>query len=71
MKKNIGLTDRLIRLFIAVIAFILAWLLWGSWMSFLFIAIGLFTLYEAAAAWCALYQIVGKSTCSLPKDKDF
>jgi hypothetical protein len=65
MQKNIGTLDRLIRLSIAVILFIFAF--WQkSWIAGL---AGLFTLYEALASWCLLYQIIGKNTCPLSEDK--
>ena len=63
MKSNIGKIDRLIRLIIAVFLFVYAY--WqGSWIAFGF---SIFTFYESWAGWCALYQLIGKSTCPLPK----
>ena len=61
MKKNIGKTDRFIRLAIATSLFSLAWW-WGSWIV---LAIASFTLYEAVAGWCVLYQLMGKNSCPL------
>lgn len=61
MKKNIGTADRLIRLALAIILLFCAW--WfSSWIA---LGLGLFTLYEAAASWCVLYQILGKNSCPL------
>ncbi|MBS0655177.1 MAG: DUF2892 domain-containing protein, partial [Verrucomicrobia bacterium] len=37
--------------------------------SWILLAIGLFTLYEAAASWCVLYHFLGKSSCPIKKDK--
>lgn len=63
MKKNIGTTDRLIRLAIAILLLALAW--WfGSWIM---LAASLFVFYEALASWCVLYQILGKSSCPIDK----
>jgi Protein of unknown function (DUF2892) len=63
MKKNIGLTDRLIRLAFAIVLFLFAW--WqSSWIAFGF---GLFCLYEAISSWCLFYQIIGKNTCPLDR----
>lgn len=59
MKKNIGTKDRLIRLAIAIL--LLAYAFWQK--SYIAGAAGLFTLYEAAASWCVLYQLLGKSSC--------
>lgn len=63
MKKNIGLTDRLIRFALSLLFFGLAW--WYA--SWIFLAVALFTLYEAIASWCVLYQILGKSSCPIDK----
>ncbi|HEY4832329.1 MAG TPA: DUF2892 domain-containing protein [Waddliaceae bacterium] len=63
MKKNIGTKDRFIRLSLALILLMLAWLS-HSWII---LAVGLFVLYEAAASWCIYYQLTGKNTCSINK----
>jgi len=61
MHKNIGTTDRLIRLAIAIALLIYAW--WaGSWIA---LAFSLFTFYEALASWCVFYQLIGKSSCPI------
>jgi len=65
MKKNIGTSDRLFRLSIAIILLLLAW--WVK--SWILLGFGLFTLYEAAASWCILYQFTGKNTCPIDQDK--
>lgn len=62
MKKNIGTADRLIRFSIGLLLLAYAW--WaGSWIA---LAFALFTFYEAAASWCAFYQLIGKNSC--PKE---
>ena len=59
MYKNIGKTDRLLRLAIAIILLFSAY--WkGSWVL---LAAGVFVLFEAAFSWCILYQILGKNSC--------
>lgn len=64
MKKNIGKTDRLLRLALALI--VLAFAGWqGSWIA---LVIGLFILYEALAGWCVIYQLIGKNTCPISKE---
>jgi len=65
MKKNIGTPDRLLRLAMAILLLVLAYW-YASWLLAL---IGLFTLYEAAAGWCVLYQFLGKSSCPIDKNK--
>lgn len=59
MRKNIGTADRILRLVIAIILFVLAYIK-GSWLLGFF---GLFTLFEALFSWCILYQLLGKSSC--------
>ncbi len=63
MKSNIGKIDRIIRLTIAVFLLVYAYGQ-SSWIAFGF---SIFTFYESWAGWCALYQVIGKSTCPLPK----
>ncbi|MES2274118.1 MAG: DUF2892 domain-containing protein [Chlamydiota bacterium] len=63
LRKNIGISDRLIRLVLALILFFIAY--WkGSWIAFAF---ALFTLFEFFMSWCILYQILGKSSCPTHK----
>ncbi len=59
MKQNMGTFDRILRLVMAIVLFLLAgWR--GSWVLF---AVGGFVLFEAIAGWCALYQLLGKNSC--------
>lgn len=65
MKKNIGTADRLIRLSLGIAFFAYAY--WqSSWIALIF---ALFTFYEALAGWCLLYQLLGKSSCPINRDK--
>lgn len=59
MKRNIGTSDRLLRLAIAV--FLLGFSYYKS--SWILAAFGLFTLYESLAGWCILYYFLGKNSC--------
>lgn len=62
-RKNIGSTDRIFRLIMALL--LLAFAYWkGSWFT---LALGIFVLFEACAGWCILYQILGKSSCPMKK----
>jgi uncharacterized membrane protein len=63
MKSNMGTTDRVIRLIMAVLLLIYAYSQ-SSWLAF---ACSLFTFYEASASWCVLYQLIGKNSCPLSK----
>ena len=61
MKQNIGTADRIFRLILGV-----GLLLYGlSVGSGGFVLGGVFSLYEALVSWCALYQLIGRNTCSL------
>ncbi len=65
-KKNIGTKDRIVRLIIAI--FLLGYAAWQS--SYIALAAGIFTLYEALTSWCIMFQMLGKSSCSIkPKDR--
>jgi hypothetical protein len=61
MKKNIGTKDRLVRFILAIILFVVAF--WQE--SLIALLLGLFTLFEACASWCILYQWLGKNTCKI------
>jgi len=63
MKSNMGTTDRVIRLVLAILLLIYAYSQ-SSWLAF---GGSLFTFYEAGASWCVLYQLMGKNTCPLAK----
>lgn len=65
MKQNIGTFDRLIRFAIGIILLIVAW--WqASWIA---LALALFTFYEALAGWCLFYQLIGKNSCPIDRNK--
>ena len=59
MNPNIGKTDPLIRLMMAIL--LLAYAYWqGSWIA---IGFSLFTFYEVWAGWFAFYQLIRKNSC--------
>ncbi|WP_213105004.1 YgaP family membrane protein [Candidatus Protochlamydia amoebophila] len=66
MPKNIGIVDRLVRLFLAFTFLFLAW--WES--SWIILVFSLFIFYEAVASWCLFYQLIGKNTCPIDKIKN-
>ncbi|MCX6793383.1 MAG: DUF2892 domain-containing protein [Candidatus Falkowbacteria bacterium] len=66
MKKNIGKLDRLGRLFLGIVCLIIALLASFSVVVRIIVAlVGLFTIYEALAGWCAFYALIGKNTCPI------
>jgi len=65
MKQNIGTADRIFRLSLGILLLVYAW--WqGSWIA---LALALFTFYEALAGWCLFYQLIGKNSCPINRDK--
>jgi len=63
-KKNIGTSDRILRLGLASLLLIYA--VWQhSWIALLF---SLFTFFEALMSWCVVYQLLGKSSCPVDKE---
>lgn len=65
MRNNLGLPDRMLRLVIALFLLALA----VSQRSTGLAVAGLFTLYEALAGWCIVYQILRINTCSIRERK--
>lgn len=61
--KNISFSGRIIRLIIALILLVLAYV-FSSWIVF---ALSLFVLFESMMQWCVFYQILGKNSCSIQR----
>ncbi len=65
MKKNVGLADKLIRLFIAII---LVTLYFGGYVTgttgIVLLVLGIVFVVTALISWCGIYAAVGLSTCS-------
>jgi len=64
MKCNIGRTDKIIRVFIGLVAILLG-VYYKNWWG----AIGLIPLFTVLFGWCPIYVPFGISTCSVKKDK--
>ena len=66
MKKNVGNIDRVVRI---VVALVIAYLLYSgtivlsSFLGILLAVVGVIFLFTALVGWCAIYQLVGASTC--------
>jgi len=58
--KNMGKSDRLVRLVIAI--GLLVWAISTSWSPWLLFFSG-FALFEAIFSWCGFYAVLGKTTC--------
>lgn len=60
VQKNIGTSDRLLRLTIGV--GLLLWAITTTWSPLLIFFSG-FALFEAVFSWCGFYAALGKNTC--------
>lgn len=60
---NMGLVDRLIRIWLAILMVFFAWT-WESWLA---LALACFILYEAFTGWSVIYQLLGINTRSSRK----
>jgi hypothetical protein len=65
MKKNLNKKGRLLRLFIAIVLFVLAYYR-SSWQLF---SAGMFVLFEAAFSWCIFFQLIGKNSCHIKRNR--
>ncbi|HTZ10770.1 MAG TPA: DUF2892 domain-containing protein [Candidatus Margulisiibacteriota bacterium] len=63
MKKNIGATDRRIRLILGLLL-IMAALYWKCWLCAI---AGVILIITAAIGWCGLYKLLKINTCNIPK----
>jgi hypothetical protein len=66
MKKNMGRTDRIIRIIVAVVITMLYWQgsIEGTLAYVLFAVAGIFLL-TSLISFCPLYSIVGLHTCKI------
>ena len=66
MNKNIGTSDRMVRIGIGTLlvaaSIYLAWR-YNPWIGLIPLILGAFSIYEAAIGWCALYALMGKNSC--------
>lgn len=65
MNKNIGTADRIARAIIGIIAIALAFFVGNLYAKIGLAVLGIFSLYESLAGWCALYALLGKNTCPI------
>jgi type IV secretory pathway VirB2 component (pilin) len=66
MKKNMGGTDRIIRLLVVVVIGVLFYtgsLEWATTVGKIAAIVGVIFLFTVVTSWCAIYQLVGLRTC--------
>lgn len=61
---NIGKTDQIIRIVIAILLFILSIFISG-WLRIALVIIGIISLITAITRFCGLYKILGVNTCKV------
>lgn len=69
MKPNEGTTDRIVRLVLAAVLFLLAFTLAGGVWVYVAAGLGVVMLFTAAIGFCPLYALFGISTCPVPQRK--
>lgn len=65
MKKNIGTADRVLRGLIGIACFIASAIVGITVIKIVLVLVGLFSIFQAAVGWCALYALLGKNTCPI------
>ncbi|MFV0461955.1 MAG: DUF2892 domain-containing protein [Nostocoides sp.] len=67
MTKNVGTTDRNIRIVIAIVALIAAlWVGVGSVLGVILIIVALIMAVTAFTGFCPIYRLLGQSTAPKP-----
>lgn len=69
MKPNEGTTDRIIRLILAAVFFLLAFTVAGGVWVYVAAGLGAVMLLTAAVGFCPLYAVLGINTCPAPRRK--
>jgi len=65
MNKNLGTTDRITRLLLAVMVGAGVLVTKSIAFQLVLVVLSLFVFYEALAGWCILYALMGKNTCPI------
>lgn len=63
MKKNVGKTDRILRVVLGVAVVVLASVLKVWWLTIL----GAAVIFTGIVGWCGLYSLFGINTCKIKK----
>jgi hypothetical protein len=71
MKKNVGNTDRFVRVMFGIILLILfmSGAITSSLWNWIILAVSLVLIITAFATFCPLYALLGKSTCEVKRKK--
>ncbi len=71
MKKNVGNTDRFVRVMFGIILLILfmSGAIENNIVQWVVLGVSLLLIITAFATFCPLYALVGKNTCEVKKKK--
>ncbi len=71
MKKNVGNTDRFVRVMFGIILLILfmSGAIENNVVQWVVLGVSLLLIITAFATFCPLYALVGKNTCEVKKKK--
>ena len=72
MKKNVGKTDKMIRLAVAAVILVLLLtktIALASTLGIILAIVGVIFVFTAAVNWCAIYSLIGASTCPVETGK--
>lgn len=71
MKKNVGNTDRFVRVMFGIILLILfmSGAIENNLIRWIVLGLSLILIITAFATFCPLYALVGKNTCEVKKKK--
>jgi hypothetical protein len=71
MKKNIGNTDRFVRVMFGIILLIIfmSGAITNSLWNWIILAVSLVLIITAFATFCPLYALLGKSSCEVKRKK--
>ncbi len=65
MKKNMGGTDRVIRIFIAIVVIVLFWQgIISGVLGYVLLALSAIFVLTSFISFCPLYTLIGINTCS-------
>ncbi|MBA4154426.1 DUF2892 domain-containing protein [Flavobacterium sp.] len=71
MKKNVGNTDRFVRVIIGIILLIvfMSGFIENDMIKWIVLGVSSILIVTAFATFCPLYAVLGKSTCEVKKKK--
>ena len=68
MKKNMGSTDKIVRVLVAVVAALLIYFeVVSGTLAYILIAVAAIFVLTSVISFCPLYSLVGMNTCKVKK----